>query len=59
MNEKNIKIKVGSILKLKVKRGDIIQISSKATWWNYATFIVSTIAILIISISIVFCKGLE
>ena len=59
VNEKNIKIKVGSILKLKVKRGDIIQISSKATWWNYATFIVSTIAILIISISIVFCKGLK
>ena len=59
VNDKNTKIKVGSILKLKVKRGDIIQISSKATWWNYATFIVSTIAILIISISIVFCKGLE
>ena len=59
VNDKNTKIKVGSILKLKVKRGDIIQINSKATWWNYVTFIVSTIAILIISISIVFCKGLE
>ena len=59
VNDKNTKIKVGSILKLKVERGDIIQINSKATWWNYVTFIISTIAILIISISIVFCRGLE
>ena len=52
VNDKNTKIKVGSILKLKVKRGDIIIINSKATWWNYATFGVSILTLLLIVLGI-------
>ena len=53
VNGKNTKIKVGSILKLKVKRGDMIQISSKATWWNYLTFGISVLTLLLIVLGIV------
>ena len=52
VNGKNIKIKVGSILKLKVKREDMIQISSKATWWNYLTFGISVLTLLLIVLGI-------
>ena len=52
VNGKNTKIKVGSILKLKVKRGDMIQISSKATWWNYLTFGISVLTLLLIVLGI-------
>ena len=52
VNDKNTKIKVGSILKLKVKRGDIIIINSNATWWNYITFGVSLLTLLLIVLGI-------
>lgn len=52
VNDKNTKIKVGSILKLKVKRGDVIRINSKATWWNYITFGVSVLTLLLIVLGI-------
>ena len=52
VNGKNTKIKVGSILKLKVKREDMIQISSKATWWNYLTFGISILTLLLIVLGI-------
>ena len=52
VNGKNTKIKVGSILKLKVKREDMIQISSKATWWNYLTFGISVLTLLLIVLGI-------
>lgn len=54
LNGKNVKIDVGGILNIKAKRGDTIQVSSKATWWNYATFIMSTVTILVVGIGIVF-----
>lgn len=52
VNGKNTKIKESSILKLKVKRGDMIQISSKATWWNYLTFGISVLTLLLIVLGI-------
>lgn len=52
LNGKNIKIDVGGILNVKAKRGDMIQISSKATWWNYATFGVSILTLLLIVLGI-------
>ena len=52
VNGKNTKIKVGSILNLKVKREDMIQISSKATWWNYLTFGISVLTLLLIVLGI-------
>lgn len=52
VNDKNTKIKVGGILKLKVKRGDVIRINSKATWWNYITFGVSVLTLLLIVLGI-------
>lgn len=54
LNGKNVKIDVGGILNIKAKRGDTIQVSSEATWWNYATFIMSTVTILVVGIGIVF-----
>lgn len=54
LNGKNVKIDVGGILNIKAKRGDAIQVSSEATWWNYATFIMSTVTILVVGIGIVF-----
>lgn len=54
LNEKNVKIDTGGILNIKAKRGDMIQISSEATWWNYMTFIISTVTILVVGIGIVF-----
>ena len=48
LNGKNVKIDVGGILNIKAKRGDTIQISSKATWWNYITFGVSILMLLLI-----------
>lgn len=54
LNGKNVKIDVGGILNIKAKRGDMLQVSSEATWWNYATFIMSTVTILVVGISIVF-----
>ena len=52
VNDKNTKIKVGGILKLKVKRGDVIRINSKTTWWNYITFGVSVLTLLLIVLGI-------
>ena len=52
VNGKNTKIKVGSILNLKFKREDMIQISSKATWWNYLTFGISVLTLLLIVLGI-------
>lgn len=52
LNGKNIKIDVGGILNVKAKRGDMIQISSKATWWNYVTFGVSILTLLLIVLGI-------
>ena len=54
LNEKNVKIDTGGILNIEAKRGDMIQISSEATWWNYMTFIISTVTILVVGIGIVF-----
>ncbi len=54
LNGKNVKIDTGGILNIKAKRGDMIQISSEATWWNYTTFVISTVTILIVVIGIVF-----
>ena len=48
LNEKNVKIDTGGILNIKTKRGDMIQISSEATWWNYITFGVSILTLLLI-----------
>ncbi|MDW3022114.1 hypothetical protein R8L57_00155 [Ligilactobacillus salivarius] len=53
LNGKNVKIDVGGILNIKAKRGDTIQVSSEATWWNYATFIISTVTILVVGIGII------
>lgn len=52
LNGKNIKIDVGGILNVKAKRGDMIQISSKATWWNYVTFGISILTLLLIVLGI-------
>ncbi|MBC6925321.1 hypothetical protein DTL01_01515, partial [Lactobacillus salivarius] len=54
LNGKNVKIDTGGVLNIKAKRGDMIQISSEATWWNYMTFIISTVTILVVGIGIVF-----
>ena len=43
---------MGGILNVKAKRGDMIQISSKATWWNYVTFGVSILTLLLIVLGI-------
>ena len=48
LNGKNVKIDTGGILNIKTKRGDMIQISSEATWWNYITFGVSILTLLLI-----------
>ena len=54
LNGKNVKIDTGGVLNIKAKRGDMIQISSEATCWNYMTFIISTVTILVVGIGIVF-----
>ena len=54
LNGKNVKIDTDGVLNIKAKRGDMIQISSEATWWNYMTFIISTVTILVVGIGIVF-----
>ena len=48
LNGENVKIDTGGILNIKTKRGDMIQISSEATWWNYITFGVSILTLLLI-----------
>ena len=48
LSGKNVKIDTGGILNIKAKRGDMIQISSEATWWNYITFGVSILTLLLI-----------
>lgn len=48
LNGENVKIDTGGILNIKAKRGDMIQISSEATWWNYITFRVSILMLLLI-----------